>query len=552
MVADPKGTIPAVAYYRMSTDKQDLSIGQQMKAVERYAVENGFRILRDYRDDGISGDATEKRLGFQQMIRDAARGDFRTILAWDIDRIGRFDMLEAGFWLMPLRQAGVWIATVGQGPVDLDDFGGRLIYSVQAEAKHAFLKDMAKAVARGRHSKAMSGRRVGGALPYGYGVEDGRLIVDPPRAAVVRRIFGDYDAGHSLRGIAAQLMRESVPTPRAWARRWSPEGLKAMLVNPVYIGTYRYNVTQRGKYARIRGGVVSAVKRGEDKRSDLSEAIVRENAHEAIIPVDLFERVGRKLAKNRGRTTRRDAIHPLTGLCRCAYCGAPMIYNSSMRGGKWYRYLLCHSRCGLRSVREETALGVVVGVIRDRLLAPKNAARLRDALMRRCRDKSNPLELDRLKREAVALEDDIAKARRRVVEVDSDMLSVVQEHLRDLRRRHEQIADRITELDWQAKAAPADVEAVLSGAMQEAAALVDRLSETDPRRLRESLRESIERIEFRVDREPGKTWGAWQLKSGLIVLNTPQGVSPAVNFVVPYMTGREIAFGPDDVSRFAA
>ena len=90
---------PAVAYYRMSSDRQETSVPDQRKAVERYGVENGYRILREYIDSGISGDATEKQLEFQRMIADASNREFSAILCWDQDRFGRFDSVEAGHWV---------------------------------------------------------------------------------------------------------------------------------------------------------------------------------------------------------------------------------------------------------------------------------------------------------------------------------------------------------------------------------------------------------------------------------------------------------------------
>src|SRR5262249_32979526 len=102
-----KGIVPAVAYYRMSDDKQEASIADQREAVKAYAAEHGYRIVREYKDEGISGDDTEKRLEFQRMLRDAKdRGDFAVVLCWDQDRFGRFDPLEAGYWVKPLRDAG--------------------------------------------------------------------------------------------------------------------------------------------------------------------------------------------------------------------------------------------------------------------------------------------------------------------------------------------------------------------------------------------------------------------------------------------------------------
>ena len=141
--------IPAVSYVRMSSDKQDASPQQQREELAKLAERNGYRILREYFDDGISGDATEKRTQFQRMIADAEKGDFKAILCWDQDRFGRFDSIEAGRWIYPLRQAGVYLVTIAQGVIDWSDFASRMIYGITQEAKHAFLRDLSRNTTRG-------------------------------------------------------------------------------------------------------------------------------------------------------------------------------------------------------------------------------------------------------------------------------------------------------------------------------------------------------------------------------------------------------------------
>ena len=83
----------AVAYYRMSTLLQDKSIDDQRTHVTKYAKRHGYAILREYKDEGISGDDAINRAGFLQMISDAQKEGFTTILCWDQDRFGRFDSL---------------------------------------------------------------------------------------------------------------------------------------------------------------------------------------------------------------------------------------------------------------------------------------------------------------------------------------------------------------------------------------------------------------------------------------------------------------------------
>src|SRR5262245_46792682 len=171
----------AVCYYRMSSDRQETSIPDQRVEVEALAAKSGYQIVRAYKDEGISGDATEKRRGFQQMLRDAKeKGDFEVILCWDQDRFGRFDQLEAGYWIKPLRDAGVRLETVAQGRIDWDDFAGRIVYAVQQEGKHAFLRDLSRNSVRGMHRRAKDGGWLGGPVPYGHALRGGKLVLGDP------------------------------------------------------------------------------------------------------------------------------------------------------------------------------------------------------------------------------------------------------------------------------------------------------------------------------------------------------------------------------------
>src|SRR5262249_1608638 len=166
--AMPKLT-PAVTYLRKSTDRQEHSIPEQRAEVATYAAKHGYRILREYKDEAISGAATEKGVESQKMLHAArALGDLEVVLCWDQDRFGRFDPLEAGYWIKPLRDAGVRLETVAQGKIDWEDFAGRIIYAVQQEGKHAYLRDLSRNVTRSMAAKARACGWNGGKAPYGY------------------------------------------------------------------------------------------------------------------------------------------------------------------------------------------------------------------------------------------------------------------------------------------------------------------------------------------------------------------------------------------------
>ena len=112
-----RGTIPAVGYLRRSTDRQEQSIGDQRKAIDRYAMEHGYDVLHYYIDDAISGTTTEQRKAFQELIADTKERDcpFTHVLVYDVKRFGRLDNDEAGFYRFTLRKRGIEIVYISEG-----------------------------------------------------------------------------------------------------------------------------------------------------------------------------------------------------------------------------------------------------------------------------------------------------------------------------------------------------------------------------------------------------------------------------------------------------
>ena len=53
----------AVGYLRRSTDRQEQSIPDQRKAIERYAAEHDLELARYFVDDAISGTSAVRRPG---------------------------------------------------------------------------------------------------------------------------------------------------------------------------------------------------------------------------------------------------------------------------------------------------------------------------------------------------------------------------------------------------------------------------------------------------------------------------------------------------------
>ena len=124
-------TIPAVAYLRRSTDKQEQSIGDQRQEVRRYADEQGYRIIREYVDDAISGTSADERPGFQRMIADAGGGDFQAVIVWNSDRFSRGDVTETEHYRYLLRQANVKVLSVTEDYLAREGIDGDVLRTVK-------------------------------------------------------------------------------------------------------------------------------------------------------------------------------------------------------------------------------------------------------------------------------------------------------------------------------------------------------------------------------------------------------------------------------------
>ena len=519
------GLVPAVAYYRMSSDKQEASIGDQRNAVERYAVEHGYDIIREYIDEGISGDATERRTQFQAMHKAACNGrGFEAILVWDQDRFGRFDSMEAGYWVHPLRLAGVKLVSVGDGVVSWDDFTGRVIYSIKAEGKHQFLRDLSRNTLRGKLAAAKQGYWLS-KPPYGYRLASDaagtgsrkrcRLVLgDESEVATVRRMYSLYLSGQSIRSIAHLLTQE-----RAGGATWSTTTIQSILTSQTYIGTYRWNTARRGKYHSVAGGEVA--KQGQRGATTPGDWIVIGDNHPAIIDRQTFDKVQSALAERKRMTTphKGGGGFMLTGLCRCGKCGGAMVGHAE-RGSP--RYLcLRHERtgsCSRNAVSQAELLDNILAALQDKVLARHNVERLKAAIKRQLAAKADEVDHAALAHQRATVEAKLAKAKRRLVEVDRDLLGVVQEEVRRLLGEQERLQAAITAAQTPPKTLFADMVQRFDAAIARLGRLRAVVEEGNPVMVREFLRQSIDHVEIHASREQHGKRSIYRLQRGSIYL----------------------------------
>jgi DNA invertase Pin-like site-specific DNA recombinase len=488
----------------MSSGKQEASPSQQRDAIANLANKHNCRVIREYYDDAISGDDTAKRKSFQQMVADAEKlGDFQVILCWDQDRFGRFDSIEAGRWIYPLREAGVRLITVAQGQIDWNDFAGRLVYSIQQEAKHQFLRDLARNSLRGLIARVKQGLWPGGTAPYGYEIDDaGRLILgDPQEVATVREIFRMRLEGLGYRVLAHKLNQTGIAAPSGG--KWSHDAVRLILNREAYCGVVTLGGRRQGKYFTASNDEVTPVIRGIKGKTTATRF---ENAHPAIIDPDTFH-AGQALQKTHPKAHCRGESEgaPLAGLLHCGYCGSVMYAQSLQRkSGQrfpnyvWGTYHKGHG-CGYCVVPQDGVLTAVVDTIREKVLLGSEDALLqfiKEALRVRGAQECQQTESKDVLRRITALDKQISQATDRLVNVDESLVPLVEQKLLDLRKERAALQEQIR--PQQASAKTPDAQQIAANIWRFDALLRNG----SPAQVRNALSKMVERVTLEFEPRP--------------------------------------------------
>jgi len=491
----------------MSSAKQDKSISAQRSELLAYAKRRGYQIVGEYIDEAISGDDTERRAEFLRIREDAQAGKFDVVLCWDQDRFGRFDQLDAGYWIYPFRRAGARLETVAQGEIDWEDLSGQLIYSVNQMGKAQFLRDLARNTARGQLASAREGRAAtGGPSPYGYRSRDGEVRIISAEAKVVRWIFREYlKPGGSLRGLAALLNKRKVPPPRG--KIWRCSSVRAILQRREYVGSFVWGARNAGKYFAWRDGEV--VPRRKADKTVASEPIVHPNRFEAIIDERTFDRAQAKLASRKGNTTARKARqYPLAGLLRCGDCGG-LMGGYSPSTGPSYRCRAYHQSgstvCYCNLIPEGPLLSVIARKIRERYLSETALARLRRKIEAKLAEKDRPpthRELARLRREVEVLDRKIGNAEDAVLDAPPDLRPRLYRKLATLTTERDRLQAELEALTNREKRPVGQDGSEVDQAIEALRNLREALRRAKPEDSRKLLSSIVTKVELHFDHEP--------------------------------------------------
>jgi DNA invertase Pin-like site-specific DNA recombinase len=282
-------------YTRVSTDhglEQDFnSLDAQREACEAYVksqAHEGWTLLRDCFDDGGFSGGSMDRPALRRLLEAIRNRRINIIVVYKVDRLTRsladfaklielFDKYDVSF--VSITQSFNTTSSMGRLTLNV------LLSFAQFERELTGERIRDKIAASKK-----KGIWVGGVVPLGYRVEDGKLVIDPSEAETVRSIFERYLVLESLPELQRELRESGTLTRRRELATGKVIGgvaltngaLAYLLRNRVYLG----ELNHRGKSYP--------------------------GAHQAIIHMALFEAVQTKLTGNRNgfgqRRSTSDAL----------------------------------------------------------------------------------------------------------------------------------------------------------------------------------------------------------------------------------------------------
>lgn len=231
-------------YARISKDKNgtELGVTRQQEDCRREAERRGWEVVAVYVDNDVSATRSKVRPEYERMLRDVRAGYIEALVVWDIDRLTRTPReLEDVIDLANERHLA--LANVG-GDIDLSTDDGRMMARIKGVLARREVEQMAKRLKRKFQERAEAGHPHGRS-PYGYRRIDGRDVLHPDEAAVIRDSAARVLNGESLRSICRRLNDAGVHGPQAV--EWNSTIMRQILLRASNAGLRQYRGEVIGK-----------------------------------------------------------------------------------------------------------------------------------------------------------------------------------------------------------------------------------------------------------------------------------------------------------------
>jgi len=225
-------TKEAVMYLRVSGDSQISGDGftRQIEKIQSFAESYGFTILKEWREEGISGKIEcEQRPAFQAMLAELLSNGCRTIIVEDLSRLARRYAVQEQI-LLYLCAKGITLWTCANGGQNITDEMNqdptkRLLIGIVGLVSQWEREQLVEKLKIARQHKKRDTGRCEGRKPFGSHPDY------PQEQEVVTRMISLRAAGNKPDQIAQILNSDGVPTrgTKHGKSPWHPSTINKIL-----------------------------------------------------------------------------------------------------------------------------------------------------------------------------------------------------------------------------------------------------------------------------------------------------------------------------------
>ncbi len=347
--------IRVAAYARVSSAK-DAMHHSLMAQVSYYRnlIENrsDWQFVGVYADEAKTG-TKDTRENFVRLLVDCREGKIDLILTKTISRFARntVTLLET---VRALKDMGVGVFFEEQNIHTLSG-DGELMLSILA----SYAQEESYSASENQKWKIRKKFEEG--IPctnymLGYKNQNGRFVIVPEEAELVRRIYNEYLSGKGYTLIAKELTESGILTKKGQPWRWTT--IAKILNNYSYTGNLILQTTYRENH------ITKKTKRNYGELPKYHA----QDTHEAIIPLETFNRVQTEITKRTTSSHSKPKRYPLSGKITCEKCGKKYRRKTITTGIVW----ICttyntygKAYCPSKQIPEATLLSVVSSITDD-------------------------------------------------------------------------------------------------------------------------------------------------------------------------------------------
>lgn len=229
MKSATKKTNKAVAYIRVSTGKQDLSMEAQEEKVKLYCQLNSLELAEIIRERAVTAKIKLNKRPEGAKIDHMLKNGVHHIVSCKLDRLFR-NAVDALSHVEEWDEAGISLHLVDLGgmAVNTGSSMGKMLITMLAGWAEFERNIISERTATALSFKKRSGL-VYNHVPFGYVAEDGKLTLDATEQAVIAQMTTLRGQGTSYNEIANTLTNDGVATKQGGV--WRSQTVKNILTS---------------------------------------------------------------------------------------------------------------------------------------------------------------------------------------------------------------------------------------------------------------------------------------------------------------------------------